>query len=432
MRRVLFGVAMMLATYSVVAAQVVKVEIEFAVDMTVEIATGNFDPETQLVTVSGSMNGWDTTADTLLPDFVTPSRYTKLFLIDSVNVMEPDTLYYKYVTGTTGGDAPNGYESVDNRPLIITGNEPDADNNGYLDVVQTMVPTFNNNRIEDYFASDMTITFQVDARPAYYFLADSGFVPSDVQTNETVSTWSGVYANGLLGPSHGWDSWGPDLLGSTETQKLYDDGTNGDAVAGDSIFTIVVSYMAGDARKGPLKFGLDGYDNESLFGANHQLTLPDDGQAGKTFGEATIDLIFGAMETTSGGYQDALFDPYIQVSYSDGEYSAAVVRRGGDEPENLAVDPVAGEIPEKVMLSNNYPNPFNPSTTFEYSISDPQHVLLRVFDLTGRLIQTLVDDDQLPSAYRVTFDANNLASGVYIYQLQTADRVISKKMLLVK
>jgi hypothetical protein len=211
---------------------------------------------------------------------------------------------------------------------------------------------------------------------------------------------------------------------------LHDDATNGDAVAGDSIFTIVIDYTPGEPRKGDIKFGLDGYDNESLFGANHKLLLPDDGQAGKTAGEATLSLIFGAMENGEGGYQDALFDPYIQLTaQSLGGDVASVVRR---DAVDTAVEPIAGEIPEKIVLGDNYPNPFNPTTTFEYSISDAEHVRVLVYDLTGRLVQRLVDEVQSPSSYRVTFEAGNLSSGVYIYQLQAGDRVISKKMLLLK
>ena len=412
----------------------VNVEIEFAVDMSVEIATGNFDTETQMVVVAGSFNGWNTAADTLLPDFVNPNLYTKLVQVDSVDISEAAgkldsfSFFYKYVTGVVG-EAPAGWESVADRELVITGDEEDADGNGYLDVVQTTVPTYNNNRIEDFFAEAMTITFEVDARPAYYFLADSGFVPSDIQTNETVETWSNIFINGPLSASRTWDSWGPDLLGATPTQMLHDDGTNGDAVAGDSIFTIVLDYTPGEPRKGDIKFGLDGYDNESLFGANHKLLLPDDGQAGKTAGEATLSLIFGAMEDGQGGYQDALFDPYIQLTAQGLGEVASVVRRGAVD---TAVEPIGDEIPQRIVLGDNYPNPFNPTTTFEYSISDAEHVRVLVYDLTGRLVQRLVDEVQSPSSYRVTFEAGNLSSGVYIYQLQTADRVISKKMLLLK
>jgi hypothetical protein len=97
-----------------------------------------------------------------------------------------------------------------------------------------------------------------------------------------------------------------------------------------------------------------------------------------------------------------------------------------------AIEPVGTEIPQRVALGNNYPNPFNPSTTFEYSITETEHVQVNVYDLTGRLVMKLVDGVQPAASYRVTFDAEDLASGIYIYQLKTQNTTISKKMLLLK
>lgn len=97
-----------------------------------------------------------------------------------------------------------------------------------------------------------------------------------------------------------------------------------------------------------------------------------------------------------------------------------------------AIEPVGSELPGAISLGDNYPNPFNPSTTFEYSVTNTEHVTVAVYDLTGRLVTTLVDGVQPAQTYRVTFEARDMASGVYIYQLKTADRTISKKMLLLK
>lgn len=97
-----------------------------------------------------------------------------------------------------------------------------------------------------------------------------------------------------------------------------------------------------------------------------------------------------------------------------------------------SVEPIGSEIPRVITLGDNYPNPFNPSTTFEYSIDATTRVQLAVYDLTGRRVKTLVDGVQPASNYRVSFDAGDLASGVYIYQLRTPDRTISKRMVLLK
>ncbi len=99
---------------------------------------------------------------------------------------------------------------------------------------------------------------------------------------------------------------------------------------------------------------------------------------------------------------------------------------------STAIDEIAGEIPTRISLDQNYPNPFNPTTTFEYAIDQAQHVRVRVYDLTGRVIATLVDGVQPAATYRVTFSGQDLASGLYVYQLETPSRTITKKMVLLK
>ncbi len=89
------------------------------------------------------------------------------------------------------------------------------------------------------------------------------------------------------------------------------------------------------------------------------------------------------------------------------------------------------------QLYQNYPNPFNPATTIKYSISSVEKqnlafVKLRIFDILGREVKTLVNKEQSPGIYEVPFDASQLASGTYIYQLQINGFRKSRKMLLVK
>lgn len=99
---------------------------------------------------------------------------------------------------------------------------------------------------------------------------------------------------------------------------------------------------------------------------------------------------------------------------------------------STGVEQLPGEQPTKIALGANYPNPFNPTTSFEYSLTGTEHVKVRVFDAMGRQVATLVDGVQSASTYRVTFDASHLASGVYLYQLETPTQVMSRKMVLIK
>ena len=84
------------------------------------------------------------------------------------------------------------------------------------------------------------------------------------------------------------------------------------------------------------------------------------------------------------------------------------------------------------VLEQNYPNPFNPSTKISYSIPEASKVDLKVYDILGKEVATLVNETKVPGNYVVVFDASNLASGVYIYVLKSNNFVQTKKMILLR
>ena len=83
-------------------------------------------------------------------------------------------------------------------------------------------------------------------------------------------------------------------------------------------------------------------------------------------------------------------------------------------------------------LKQNYPNPFNPSTTIPVNLNSTKHVTLKVYDVTGKLVSTLIDKQLAPNHYKFKFDGSNLASGSYIYQLNVDGQLVNKRMLLIK
>lgn len=89
-------------------------------------------------------------------------------------------------------------------------------------------------------------------------------------------------------------------------------------------------------------------------------------------------------------------------------------------------------IPTKNVLLANYPNPFNPTTQINYSIKDAGLVQLKVYDILGKEVENLVNENKEAGNYSVDFDASELPSGVYIYQLQSNSFISSKKMVLIK
>jgi Secretion system C-terminal sorting domain len=90
------------------------------------------------------------------------------------------------------------------------------------------------------------------------------------------------------------------------------------------------------------------------------------------------------------------------------------------------------EFPEMFMLSQNYPNPFNPSTNIRLAISSRQFVSIKVYDVLGNEIATLVNQQKPAGIYEVEFDATGLPSGVYFYQLKAGPFLETKKMVLMK
>jgi hypothetical protein len=105
-----------------------------------------------------------------------------------------------------------------------------------------------------------------------------------------------------------------------------------------------------------------------------------------------------------------------------------------------AVDDKGNNItPSEFMLSQNYPNPFNPNTTIKYTIPnvslsgvEGSKVQLKVYDVLGNEIATLVNEYKPAGTYEVEFDASNLSSGIYFYKLQAGNFVETKKMILLK
>ena len=105
---------------------------------------------------------------------------------------------------------------------------------------------------------------------------------------------------------------------------------------------------------------------------------------------------------------------------------------GADEFNGIVGVEDAQNLPTEFALEQNYPNPFNPSTTFRYSISSQLKVTIKVYDILGNEIQTLVNKEKPAGTYEITWNEVNLPSGVYFYQLKAGEFIQTKKMLILK
>jgi len=98
----------------------------------------------------------------------------------------------------------------------------------------------------------------------------------------------------------------------------------------------------------------------------------------------------------------------------------------------FGIQQISGEVPSSFRLEQNYPNPFNPVTKIRFSITKAQHVELKIFDIAGREISKLVDLELRAGVYEYEWNAEELPSGIYLYQLNSGINSITKKMILVK
>ena len=90
------------------------------------------------------------------------------------------------------------------------------------------------------------------------------------------------------------------------------------------------------------------------------------------------------------------------------------------------------EVVQQFHLEQNYPNPFNPSTKIKFQIPSSNDVSLKVYDVLGREVRTLVNENLQAGSYETTFDASGLASGVYFYQLHAGEFTQTKRLLLLR
>ena len=139
-----------------------------------------------------------------------------------------------------------------------------------------------------------------------------------------------------------------------------------------------------------------------------------------------IELLFDATEVDTGDYYASI------IVKSNDPFTPSVI-----VPIHMIVSSTVGiednlYVPLTFNLYQNYPNPFNPSTTIKYTIPELSKVKLTLFNLLGEEMKTLINEEKNAGNYSVEFNATNLPSGVYFYQLKAGDYIDTKKMILLR
>jgi len=362
-----------------------EITISFSVNMELEIAYGRFNIDST-VTARGSFNGWSDVTP-LSPSLTDPNIYNGSAKYDT---FEGDIIYYKYAYTTENGTnwETNVPTNSGNYELIVTSDDIVNQNK--------IVPVrrYNATDIFPPYINETIIRFIVDMNEAV-----------DTSGNPFPSIDNVIIVGGnppLAWPSYGWPDSDSSLI-----IFLFDDGTKGDSIANDNFWTIEIVFPV-----------YSSITIEYRYGANWGLPSNN----GNNDNEAEI-----------GNVHYLINSPYI---YS-GEVFDVFGKMGTQDVINN-ITQFENTIPINFNLEQNYPNPFNPSTVIRYSIPrstelySVSQTTLKIYDILGNEIATLVNEPQKAGFYEVKFDAQNLSSGIYFYRLQSGNFSQSKKMILVK
>lgn len=388
-----------IVTYTVNMQQAIA-ERGFAIGDTLQVRSGYASTASEIRTKTMTRSGITTTytaKDTLVATVGKLLHYQYYLVKSGTDVRE---VFYDFDWTGEQGQSERRKLSVTSKNLTINDIASNTTD-------MRRMPRFRNT---SKLKQPVTVTYTVDLRPAYYTIKMAGkklvstnITPYTLGNADSVFIW-GVWMNGpAVG---GWDTrgaWGSARRADT-TSKMYDDGTHGDLVKGDSIWSLKYSYTTADFIGQEFKFGIGGFDNEGGFGNNHIENI-DDGAA-----TATIASQFGSIDPKF--YNAWNFD-----------------LKKPQTPTAVEETPI---IPLVYALQQNYPNPFNPSTVIRFSIPNDGQVTLKVFNTLGQEVAVVLNQVMKAGQYNIAFDATRLSTGVYFYQINAGKFVDTKKMVLLK
>jgi hypothetical protein len=137
----------------------------------------------------------------------------------------------------------------------------------------------------------------------------------------------------------------------------------------------------------------------------------------------------------STGAENLVVDMALSITDASGNFKqfvhfSALTFSYGNDPTDVPIDPAG--LPRNWELAQNFPNPFNPSTTIRYALPERSHVTLKVYDALGQQVAILVNGEKPQGYHEVTFEARNLPTGVYFYRMQAGSYTETKKLLLAR
>jgi len=237
-------------------------------------------------------------------------------------------------------------------------------------------------------------------------------------------------SEGSMQISYGWDTSAPSHL-----IRIYlAPGSTPQGVRFNSSYT-VQAYVFGDNSGNQFRFMLR--DGSSQLEGSPWFTINWKGWKLVSWNmeeDGVVGWVNGNSSYSGNGYVDS-----FQLTYTDGANANGfvviddfrIVQYG--VPTSVEGD-LLGEngLPTRVELRQNYPNPFNPTTNIEFALPQNSEVKIILYNISGQKVATIVDKAMSAGTHTVNFDASALSSGIYIYQMQTANEVMTRKMTLIK
>jgi len=361
-----------------------EIELTFACNMEYETSLDRFDPANDSLFVSGDFNGWSATE--MKSNISNPNYYyADLFY----TIEEGQTINYKFAYKKNNDTI---WENDPNKIYTFTSDDY-INSSAFIERIFNDLCCFPKNW-------HGKIKFTVNTNNARSALNGNYFTSID---NVVLAG----YTNPLRLPSEGWPT-----ADSNKVLYLNDNGISGDVLAGDGVWSREINFENAGYEifyKYGINFGLPtnegGNENEAGLNIFHKISIP--------------------------------YNPYDPIHLV---YSASTKDTFGVMEEKPLYDIVYTGIDEKIdkplnfSLSQNFPNPFNPTTTINYEIADPGFVSLKIFNTLGQEVETLVNEFKQSGNYNVEWSIANshLSSSVYFYQLTQGSNSIIKKMILLR
>ncbi len=371
-------------------AQQVTNTINFTADLTAIYGNGNgfFDPNTDSIYVMGL--DWDGLGTVtggvrkMVEDPFQPKKFTTSMTVKGPKVADSTKWKFKAYPDAKFGNT--GWETGGDRWFYYVAD-------GSTVTLDPIVPRIIPNL--EPLTSNVPVLFQVSM--------NNNPVNKYNQQPIPVNQIAFMGYKGGSAPIGGWaGSWiATDTL-TGGMKVLNDAGIDGDKVAGDKVYSDTTIFWTG-VQAGAVEYkycamypgadtvngGSSPLDNEGGFGENHILTL-------RQLPQITLYNIWGNFLTS--------------------------VR---EIPGN-------GVTPAEFTLSQNYPNPFNPSTMISYSVPADGFVTLKVYNVMGEEVATLINSFKTANNYSIEWNASNLGSGIYFYTLSAGNVSLTKKMIMMK